>query len=70
MDMPPSWLAQPCPNARLGHAVVSAQLGLWMHAACFTRSIYGQRVVLSTYLAQCEQKFVRYSPRSPPQFPL
>ena len=70
MDMPRSWLAQPCPYARLGHAIAPVRLG-WLGAVADSIPVFNTQAVTVAEVAVPEaQKFLAYSPRSPPQLSL
>lgn len=70
MDMPRSWMAQPCPYARLHHAVASAQLGLLVPLACGVQSFQARLGVNAELVAPQTLKIFSHAPRSPPQLSL
>ena len=70
MDMPRSWMAQPCPYARLHHAVASTQLGLLVPLACGVQSFQARLGVNAELVAPQTLKIFSHAPRSPPQLSL
>ncbi len=67
MDMSRSWMAQPCPYARLHHAVATEQLGWLVLAACGVHSFHVRIVVDAEANVPSTLKIFSHAPRSPPQ---
>ena len=70
MDMPRSWMAQPCPYARLHHAVATAQLGWLGPATCGVHSFHVRLAVDAEAGVPYTLKIFSHAPRSPPQISL